>query len=544
MKIRSYGIILFLIVILQTITIFHWAGEKSNYNIDELYTFGYAQDFTRPRKNFKKITFSDDWQYETWVDNEVLKDQLALSKEESLLTLGPGELIEKLLLTKYNYYGFLNIAETVFSGMEPAHMPGVILNLIFFIITQLILYRITEELTGNRVTALLAVTMYGFSPLAIGMTCFIRFYTMVIMMFMAALRMHQVMRRTESLPRFELLTILSMAVLLIGMRNSQLLFVLGTALVFFFALDLLINRKFSRMCCYLLTTLPAGLYYVLRKTNFLDVIFNPQNYLDQRSSETTVAYGLTRLKSWRLVPLAKSYLKMFCFQLFGSKYVFAAFCLIMAVLAVMWLSRRRKNTGEKRSPMGFSLVILALALVYTASALMANLRVPRYISFVFPMAAILIWSWADLFTRGRSYRKWILPACAVLSISGAIAGQLRHSDVIQYIYREDRPLIRKLAETNVNTAIVVYRTINWDSEHAVYDCINLLPDSARLYPVDEDHHSIDTSECPDEMLIWAAGSLDKTVDPYTRDLKAAGYVITKIGSDHTSDVYIARKAMH
>lgn len=130
MKIRSYGIILFLIVILQTITIFHWAGEKSNYNIDELYTFGYAQDFTRPRKNFKKITFSDDWQYETWVDNEVLKDQLALSKEESLLTLGPGELIEKLLLTKYNYYGFLNIAETVFSGMEPAHMPGVILNLI------------------------------------------------------------------------------------------------------------------------------------------------------------------------------------------------------------------------------------------------------------------------------------------------------------------------------------------------------------------------------------------------------------------------------
>ena len=62
--------------------------------------------------------------------------------------------------------------------------------------------------------------------------------------------------------------------------------------------------------------------------------------------------------------------------------------------------------------------------------------------------------------------------------------------------------------------------------------------------MDEDHHSIDTSECPDEMLIWAAGSLDKTVDPYTGDLKAAGYVITKLGSDHTSDVYIARKAMH
>ena len=541
-------ILLLILIILQIITIWYWAGEKSNYDIDELYSFGYAQFFKNPRKQFKRLTHTDEWSSGNWMENRGLRDQLYQSEEESLLTLDPPSVVKKLLLEKHSFFGLLNISQSIFpdrsADLLPGLLPGLILNLIFFFLTQMILFRITEELTGNEIPALLAVTMYGFSLLAVGMAVYIRFYTFVIFMFLAVLRLHQIMRRTDSLPRFVLLTLLSMAILLIGLRNSELIFVLGTGLVFFFSVDLLIRKQYGKMCCYLLTIIPAGIYYAVQKTNFLDVIFHPEDFLGSWSAEYVVADGLTKINSKRILPLAEKYLKWFCYQLFGSRYVCAVFCIIMAALAVLWLCQKRKAPAEKDGRFGgFSLIIFFLILTYLSAALMANLTLIRYISFVFPLAAVLLWSWADIFTRGRRYRKIILTLCAILTCSGIASGQLRHSQNIQYIYRNDRTLSRAIEETGIKAAAVTYKQLTvWDrTEHSVYDCISLLPDDAMLYPVNIAEGMIDASKCPDELLIWTRRSADKVIGKYTQDLTENGYEIHKLGRNHTSDVYTARR---
>ena len=534
------SLLYFLIVTLQILCICYWAGEKANYYIDDLYSFTHTKYFPESGRPFQRFTVSDDWQAEKWVGNGILKAEMIQTEEDSLLALPFLSVLKKLALDKYNYFGFLNIVQSLIPNAVPKHMPAVILNLLFFFFTQIFIFRITEELTGSRMVPLLAAAMYGFSLFAIGMACYVRFYTMAVFLLAAVLRLHQIMRRTESIVRFELFTVLSMALLYTGIKNTQLFFILGTALIFFFTLDLLALRKYRRSCCYLVTIVPAGMYYVIRKTNFLDVIFHPEDFLTV-GAESIIAKGLTNISSRRILPLARAYLKWICYQLFGSKVVFFSFIFIMALLAVLWLVRSRKEPGEKRREDGFIPVITAVTLTYIISALLGNLNAVRYISFVFPLSAILLWALADLFTREKTYRKPALLACAFLMAAGILAGELRHSDNIEYIYREDRQLIRLVGESETDTVVVIYTGASSGIEHAVYDCVNMLPDSAKLYPVTASKHRIDPSEMPDTLLIWNSVNDKKDIKTYTDDLIAAGYVISKLGSDHISVVYTARK---
>ena len=539
---RLCKICLLLIIILQITTICHWAGVKANYHIDELYSFGYSQFFNHPRSQFKPITDSNNWPLETWIENNVMKDRLNQSEEENLLSNDPLTVIKKLFLEKYNYFGLLNILRDLFSDGTPSLIPGLILNIIFFICTQVLLFRITEEMTGSQLSALAAVFMYGFSLMAIGMTLFVRFYEMVTFMFMAVLRLHQIMRRKENLLQYELLTILSMIILLTAMRNSQLLFILGGSLIFFFTAGLLFRRQFIRASCYLVTIVPAGLYYILRKTNFMDVLFHPEEFLDTRNTEFFIAGGLTDISFQRILPLVRTYIKWLCYQLFGSKFIFPVFCLLFAVLAGLWVFRKPKDSRDHENGLGFSLIIAGLIITYIIASLLSDLKHERYLCFLFPMAAALLWTWTDLFTKGRSYRRTALAACVILTCAGIIAGQVKNFDQMVYLYHYDRDLYRAVKDSGIDTSIVIYRSKNAYNMRAVYDCVNMLPDTAKLYPIDWDHKSIDVSECPDELLIWYKPTTLKWISRYVRGLIDEGYEITELGRNHTSNVYLARRA--
>ena len=130
-----------------------------------------------------------------------------------------------------------------------------------------------------------------------------------------------------------------------------------------------------------------------------------------------------------------------------------------------------------------------------------------------------------------------MAGCAVLMCVGIIAGFL-HPERIEYVYMEDRPLIEAIGAQESKDSIVIY-TDDEDATHVVYDCVNLIPDEAKIYPVQMMHHNIDINQCPDSVLIWVKNN--EKIQTCVSDLKSGGYSIDWLGKTHASDVYIARR---
>ena len=109
---KATPVVLLAIIFLQVVVVLFWMTQKKNLFLDELTSFENAQAYSFHAKNTAYIHLSSAWEYESWVDNHLLKGQLEVSKEESLLSQPPQRVL-KMLLMKRNYNGVLNILMSV-----------------------------------------------------------------------------------------------------------------------------------------------------------------------------------------------------------------------------------------------------------------------------------------------------------------------------------------------------------------------------------------------------------------------------------------------
>ena len=127
--------------------------------------------------------------------------------------------------------------------------------------------------------------------------------------------------------------------------------------------------------------------------------------------------------------------------------------------------------------------------------------------------------------------------CALLTVIGILSGLL-HPERIEYVYLEDRPLLVALADCKITDSVIIY-TDEEDATHVVYDCVNLMPDEARVYPVQKKHHHIDADSFPEKVLVWVKNRED--IHMCLTDLETGGYQINWLGKTHASDVYVAER---
>ena len=536
---RAGMLLIAFILLIQVAVITFWTSQRSNYYIDELFSFGSAHSFTFDKKDIMYVNRSDAWQYEHWVENSVLKGQLEITEAESLLSLQPIEAI-RMLLTQRNYHGMLNLLMSVFSPGEVSAAPAVGFNLVLFVLTQVVLYRIMKDLTDSVAISILTIMMYGFSGMAISTVLYVRFYMLVTLLLLLLIRIHQRMWQMEDLLRCELLTLLCMMLIYFAMKDSELVFVIGGALVAVYAIGLLIRKQLKKGVLYLVTVFPVSIFYAITKTSFLDIALHPDNYTQGEGAEAWMTAKLLTLNRGRVVALIFKYLGWISDLLFGSWYVLCSFLIVILILLeVQFLGQKRqkiKNTSKGNK--GFIWVIVFVCLIYYVFSLLVAIPAERYFMFYFPLLTILFWKLLHELMSGTDYRGEVLICCFVLVCVGASALQLIRPEKIDFVYLEDRPLSQAVQDSGIEDVVVIY-TDELDSTHACYDCINLMPDTSRLYPVRGSTHHIDAEQCPDQVLVWI--HYDRSPELYIADLLDMGYELAGLGSTHASDVYIARK---
>ena len=555
-------IVLITAIGLQILVMAFFAGQKSNYYIDEMFSMGYAHTYIHPKEDVVYINFSKDWENEKWIDNEILKSQLETTKEDSVFTLPLPQALRRLFLRR-NFMGILNVLMSTFAPGKMTAYPAIAFNIVIFILTQLLLYRICRELGSGFAASLMAIVMYGFSAIAIGLTLYIRFYAWVIFLLIALVRIHQKMWGEGKLWKCEIWTVISLVLIYLALKNSELVFIFAGALIGLYALGLLLSRQWKKAIAYMGTVVPLSLFYAVTKTSFVDMILHPANYTEFEGPMGWMTRDMLSMSIEKFRYFVRLYKRWVDEQLVGSKFVTYAFLIIFLLLLEMRLLGRKpdkpaKNAvNEKNSPgtgafsdasnsvgvlqtgraTSFIWVILVVELVYLTFCFLTCLPATRYVSFLFPFIPVLLWTGISRLAEDQKYRSLIMTGCAVLTGIGIVSG-LMHSDRIEYVYMEDRPLIASLEKEGIRDAIVIY-TDEEDATHVVYDCVNLMPDEAKICPVQETHHKIDTDESQNEILIWIKNG--ESIHPCTDDLIISGHQIDWLGRTHASDVYVAHR---
>lgn len=561
------------LVVTQVLVMLYWMRQKSNYFIDELFSMGYAHTYTFDSKDKGYINESDVWQEEKWMPNSLLKDQIEVSHQDSLLSKPLGTAVPMLLLRR-TYHGILNIFMSSFSPGVVGKVPGIVLNIIIFCLTQLVLFGICFELTGSNRVSLAVLTMYGYSLAAISFVMYIRFYCFVVLLFLLALRVHQEIRKTDRLPVVFAGTIVSMVLLFFAMKDSELVFVLGASLIGAFMLDLILCRQFKKLLMYFLTIVPLSLVYLTKETPFIRILLHPSEYRDDKGPAGWLTQHLLEWTWEQKLELIRKQNLWFANFLFGNSMIAVSFLLIIAILAVLLLikivkfrkaeSKNKSERGEhegdfeqnvaieqdeaisqnepiaqgaeqdKLSPFGFYMVLFLINAIYLIFGYLTGFTIIRYFSFNFPIITVLVWAAVYKLSEQFSCRKEVLTLCGFLTIAAVIVG-FSHPEDIQFIYPEDRELICSLQEGGVQYAVVLC-TKQEKTTHVIYDCVNLMEDDARIYAVQEGETVIDPDQCPERFLIWALAG--HNIWKNTDGLLKNGCTISMYGKTHASDVYL------
>ncbi|MBP3901502.1 MAG: hypothetical protein J6D53_08665 [Blautia sp.] len=586
-----HSIAFLLVIALQIAAICLSASARTNYFVDELFSFGYAHAYTFDKKDVGYIDQSPEWGYEKWIPNEELKIQLEVSGEESLLKKEPAAAL-KMLALRRNYHGFLNIIMDVFSAGKPAVWPPIFFNLILFVFTQVLLCRITFGMTQDHYASLLAVVMYGFSAAAINTHIYIRFYALVLFLLFGCIRLHQKMWQEQRILLFSLESILGMILLFFALKNSELIMIIGGALVMAFTAALLIGKRYREAVFYVLLIVPASLLYLIKKTSLINIMLHPADYQNKGGATGWITDNLLTTNLGTIRGLIYKYYEWIGLRMFGSFRVLHGFLVLFIVLAgirlFLWrkaLAKSEKTVSENtsvdasvdisekaaegisekaaedtsertaegtpdsldsasesrkdRTASRFVWVLFAACAVYFVFALLTGLRYPRYLSFLFAVAIGIFWTLISMLTKGLMHRKYVYAICLLLVLFGAASTLRNRAEVIDYLYTEDRELIEAVQNTDIRDAVVIV-TEREDANHSVYDCVLLMPYTARLYPVNKEHQHIDTSDLPDRFLVWSHTKAEST-EAYTGDLLRAGYSLELMGTTHTSVVYVAEK---
>ncbi len=142
---------------------------KSGYYVDELWTYGLSNSYYQP------FLYESDCYLGEWHDPEFFLDYLA-TNDASRFSFDSVRYNQAADVHPPLYYSLLHLLSSLFPGVFSKWF-ALLLNLLFFLGTEVILYRFGKELfPGTRFFPYVPMILYGFGAAGISTTLYIRMY--------------------------------------------------------------------------------------------------------------------------------------------------------------------------------------------------------------------------------------------------------------------------------------------------------------------------------------------------------------------------------
>ena len=446
-KNRCFLLCMIGLLTVQLAAVFWFGTQKQGFHYDEYYSY-YSSNVTN-------ALVPTDME---WMDTEGIRSEFMALEGEGL-GLGMVRLMQSLDVHPPLYYYLLRIVCWLSPGVF-SKWQGLVVNIVFFILSWLTLAGITKEITDSNKKKVLAVcALFGFSPAVFSGVMFIRMYMMLTFVCLYILYIHirAITRQKRSLQGFYLPV---MGLSFIGFHIHYyfavfLFFLAATVTLYLFFHKESRKESFvyagSVLAGLMVSVLiyPACLGHIFRGyrgTEAQDAFFDLSNIGDRISF---------------FFDLTNEYV-------FGNMLVVLLLCLVL--LGLIRRVKQKEDTLAKPAYMLTLIVTVGYFLVVAKTALLNAEEAIRYEMPVYGLLMVLVVvglsSQLQFFDNGKNSKavSAIFTGLVCLTLVGEIIGLA--NDKVCFLYPQDKENIAWASQHRDEAVVYIYNPSNrwmiWD----------------------------------------------------------------------------------
>lgn len=393
-------IVFFIMLLMQIIVIIFWGNVKEGFFIDELYSMEGAHSISRQilgDEGYKWQEQSDF--FERWHESDEFINHVTVFAEDRLLTTNFRFIIKRFLQNPY--YSILNMI----SGLNPGSFSkwhGIAINIVFFLLAQILFYRLSTKIFENQKDALWITAFYGFSAGAISTVIYIRTYMLSTLIILLLLTLYYALWENKQIWIEFLYIFASLILTYLGYLTHQYVIIFGAIFALTYLLLCAIMKKWRKLLSHGLIFLAAGLGYLSQNSI--------ASMLDSEQGEAAIE-NLFHKPIVSFIKDIASFTATVMNHLFGNKYLACLAILAIIILFIYQLLMKKENilvrSLQKRTVYW---ILLAMAIVYI---IVIGRICPwinwRYICTSYPIIVLAVWGIAgDLLGNTIGEHKKIL----------------------------------------------------------------------------------------------------------------------------------------
>ncbi|MFA9376842.1 MAG: hypothetical protein ACERKZ_08810 [Lachnotalea sp.] len=428
---KNYGIMLLILCIIQIGLGISFGMQKTNFHVDEIYSFGLANNTTGTTMSIPQGEL---------IDRSVLDDYVTVDTNHrfdySNVWKNQAADVHPPL-----YYVLIHTISSLFPGKFML-AGGIGLNIMFSLIATLLIYFITKELTNHNGLPILVCAVWSVSLGTITFIVFIRMY-MILTVFMLAITLLHIKYLHKKLTFQFYLSVLFLSVL--GVLTQYYFLIYLFFLCLLFGVNLLMNKNFKSAFLYLLSLGGSGIIAIGLFPAMLTQIFS--GYRGKESFDNIA-------NTSDLVDRYKTYYKIISKELFNEKMTILLILLLL--LGIVFIIRNSKDICWRDAIFsGFNLLLFPSICYFVIVSKISVFVTDRYIMPIFPIILILvILSFTYLSSKLVTIKYMVtLEACIFILLS--VVGLAQNSN-INYLYKETSPAIQFAASNKEADVLVVY----------------------------------------------------------------------------------------
>ncbi len=488
---KNKYVILIVITLIQILLMVYWGTRKENLYWDEYFTMErahYAADNTPIDHH---IDTDKDYEFNKWQPLSLVNDTLIVTQENTSFNDSFLRNLQKMFKAK-SYSVMLNMCTYLISPGIKSIWPSIILNIIFFVLNQVLLYILALRLTHNSLVSLLTTVFYGFSSMCFSMTVFVRFYMLATFLVTAFTLCHMLYWELDVNCHVKKLVYLGLAcvALLCGYNNAEFVMFYGGLFMIVYAIALLIRKGIKSFLLYAVPVFGGGFVYLYAKTDYLRFLYDFDTAFDM--ADGALKWCLECIVDFRPYMLPGRIKEMTLIMgryMFGSVIVMGVIVIVVLVMALLKNFDLKDGIELKDS----FLVLTAAVFVFFAFFTMFRLYDQvRYISYAFPEVALILV--VLMYGAFKSKKKSL--ALVILVIAAEILS-VNLKAKVDMLYTGDRAAIAKINEFNADSVFLYARTPTFISYQAAY----LADDSAEFFAYDGESIESVEENLRDDMLL-------------------------------------------
>ena len=501
------------IVIQALLIILLYTRQGSFYYWDMFYSFRTINYASASTPNSHNIVSDPKFEEHKWLDTSFARDILTVDYEDSVLC-DPLPVVLKNIC-KQPYWIIMNIVEAIFTPGEISGWPGIMFNVIFFILTQVTLFKMVYRLSSDYERALVALLIYGFCGMTMSIATYVRFYVFSCFLCVAFTYLHVLIWDVEYKKWYRIFILEMMALVCAwwSVNISQFSLFYVTFFIIFFAIALLACKKYKEFLIYFMPMLLGGGLFLSTQPTYVEMLLNPAKAYANIPEYSSARWVLEMLLT--LTPKTFAERALHEILLIG-KYGFGYWPVLFLLLGLLvFYLLRQKNFDLFKCPMEWVMFGTMTGFIIVATALRFYTEA-RYSTQVFPLiawfAATILISLKKIFDNRR------IVYCFVVVVVGAIVISVISGQRVVYVSSAGQDIVEFIEDKKVQNTVITYWGDSGPSYDIIYQTISLLDDSSKFL-VAETYEAIE-EDLPNELLY-----VTRDINDYVDDFVNKGYVI-------------------